>query len=183
VSLTLIGERGDKLEITDESGDYRFVGVIPGDYTLTPRLRGLGKVRAEVHAVACDRKELNVTLQAAIEGEATVTGEPPTVGKLNVSAGAMVSDEIGERIGGTTRTCHGIVNAIPGVTATLRTTTSSKPGPPSTAPTSPTRACSSTGVSFNLRALGTQGRFTSDEYSLNLNGAWRFPRGLPGRAG
>ena len=117
VSVTLSGERGDKFGITNENGNYRFVGVVPGDYTLTASLEGLGEARAEVHAVAGDRKDLNVTLQAAIEGEVTVTGETPMVDKFNVSAGATVSGEIGEQIGGTTRTYYGIINALPGVTA------------------------------------------------------------------
>ena len=117
VSVTLSGERGDKFGITDENGNYRFVGVTPGDYTLTATLEGLGEAAAQVRAVAGDRTSLDLTLQAAIEGEVTVTGETPMVDKFNVSAGATVSGEIGEQIGGVTRTYYGIINALPGVTA------------------------------------------------------------------
>ena len=70
-----------------------------------------------MRAVAGDRTSLDLTLQAAIEGEVTVTGETPMVDKFNVSAGATVSGEIGEQIGGVTRTYYGIINALPGVTA------------------------------------------------------------------
>ena len=38
VSVTLSGERGDKFGITDENGAYRFVAVVPGDYTLSASL-------------------------------------------------------------------------------------------------------------------------------------------------
>ena len=45
-------------------------------------------------------------------------------------------------------------------------------------PNDPKDGTPNDGVSFNLHAPGTQGRFTSDEYTLNLNGAWGFPMGL-----
>jgi len=117
VSVTLSGERGDKFGITDENGNYRFVGVTPGDYSLTASLEGLGEAAAQVRAVAGDRTSLDLTLQAAIEGEVTVTGETPMVDKFNVTAGTTVAGEIGEQIGGVTRTYYGIINALPGVTA------------------------------------------------------------------
>jgi len=47
VSVTLSGERGDKFGITDENGNYRFVGVTPGDYSLTASLEGLGEAAAQ----------------------------------------------------------------------------------------------------------------------------------------
>ena len=117
VSVTLSGERGDKFGITDENGAYRFVAVVPGDYTLSASLEGLGEASADIRAVAGERKSLDVTLQASIEGEVTVTAETPMVDKFNVTAGTTVSGEIGEQIGGTTRTYYGIINALPGVTA------------------------------------------------------------------
>ncbi len=94
VSVTLSGERGDKFGITDDNGAYRFLGVAPGDYTLTATLEGLGDAAAEVRAVAGDRTSLDLTLQAAIEGEVTVTGETPMVDKFNVTAGTTVAGEI-----------------------------------------------------------------------------------------
>ncbi len=118
VSVTLGGDRGERFTVTDENGSYRFVGVAPGDYTLKAELEGLGEGSATVRAVAGERKAIDVTLQAAVEGgEVTVTGEAPMVDKFNVSAGATVSGEIGEQIGGTTRTYYGIINALPGVTS------------------------------------------------------------------
>ena len=44
-------------------------------------------------------------------------------------------------------------------------------------PNDPKPGTPNDGVSFNLHAPGTQGRFTSDEYTLNLSGAWGFPMG------
>ncbi len=117
VSVTLSGERGDKFGVTDENGAYRFVGVAPGEYTLDASLEGLGEATAQIRAVAGDRTSLDLTLQAAIEGEVTVTSEAPMVDKFNVSAGATVSGEIGDQIGGVTRTYYGVINALPGVTA------------------------------------------------------------------
>ncbi len=120
VSVTLSSERGDKFGITDDNGNFRFVGVVPGDYQLNAELEGLGQAGATVTAAAGDRKEIPMTLQAAIEGELTVTGESPMVDKFNVTAGSTVSAEIGEQTAGTTRTYYGVINALPGVTADAR---------------------------------------------------------------
>ncbi|MYF94870.1 MAG: carboxypeptidase regulatory-like domain-containing protein, partial [Holophagales bacterium] len=117
VSVTLSSERGDKFAITDENGQFRFVGVVPGAYNLKAELQGLGEATAEFHAAAGDRQDLDLTLQAAIEGEVTVTGETPMVDKFNVTAGSTVTSEIGEQTAGTTRTYYGVINALPGVTA------------------------------------------------------------------
>ncbi len=117
VTVTLSGERGDKFAITEEDGAYRFVGVAPGNYTLIAVLEGLGEGTVEIRAAAGERKALDITLQAAVEGQVTVTSETPMVDKFNVTAGSTVSGEIGEQIGGTTRTYYGIINALPGVTA------------------------------------------------------------------
>ncbi len=88
VSVTLSSERGDKFAITNENGQFRFVGVVPGAYSLKAELQGLGEAAAEFHAAAGDRQDLNLTLQAAIEGEVTVTGETPMVDKFNVTVAA-----------------------------------------------------------------------------------------------
>ena len=120
VSITLSSERGDKFSITDDNGNFRFVGVVPDDYTLKAELQGLGEASASLHAGAGDRKSIDMTLQAAIEGELTVTGETPMVDKFNVTAGSTVTSEIGEQTAGTTRTYYGVINALPGVTADAR---------------------------------------------------------------
>ena len=121
VSITLSSERGDKFTITDENGNYRFVGVVPDAYTLQAELQGLGTANAEFRAAAGDRKSVDLTLQAAVEGgEIRVTGETPMVDKFNVTAGSTVTSEIGEQTAGTTRTYYGVINALPGVTSDAR---------------------------------------------------------------
>ncbi len=121
VSITLSSERGDKFTITDENGNYRFVGVVPDAYTLQAELQGLGTANAEFRAAAGDRKSVDLTLQAAVEGgEIQVTGETPMVDKFNVTAGSTVTSEIGEQTAGTTRTYYGVINAMPGVTSDAR---------------------------------------------------------------
>ena len=120
VTMTLTSERGDKYTLTDDNGLFRFVGVVPDDYTLLAELQGLGTAQAEFHAAAGDRKSIDLTLQAAVEGEITVTGETPMVDKFNVTAGSTVTSEIGEQTAGTTRTYYGVINALPGVTSDAR---------------------------------------------------------------
>ena len=117
VTITLSGDRGDKFGLTDDDGNYRFVGVVPGDYTLSATLEGLGEANTNVQAAAGDRKSFDLILRTAVEGQITVIGETPMVDKFNVTAGSTVSGEIGEQITGTTRTYYGVINAMPGVTA------------------------------------------------------------------
>ena len=118
VSVTLSSGRGDKFAITDENGQYRFVGVVPDTYDLKAELEGLGAAQATFHAAAGDRKAVDLTLQAAVEGGIVdVTAETPMVDKFNVTAGSTVTSEIGEQTAGTTRTYYGVINALPGVTA------------------------------------------------------------------
>ncbi|MDE2922424.1 MAG: carboxypeptidase-like regulatory domain-containing protein [Acidobacteriota bacterium] len=118
VSVTLSSGRGDKFAITDANGQYRFVGVVPDTYELKAELEGLGEAQANFHAAAGDRKAVDLTLQAAVEGGVVdVTAETPMVDKFNVTAGSTVTSEIGEQTAGTTRTYYGVINALPGVTA------------------------------------------------------------------
>ena len=118
VSVTLSSGRGDKFTVTDENGQYRFVGVVPDTYDLKAELEGLGDAQANFHAAAGDRKSVDLTLQAAVEGGVVdVTAQTPMVDKFNVTAGSTVTSEIGEQTAGTTRTYYGVINALPGVTA------------------------------------------------------------------
>ena len=121
VSVTLSSDRGDKFTITDDNGNFRFVGVVPDDYGLLAELQGLGTAQASFHASAGDRQSVDLTLQAAIEGgELTITADTPMVDKFNVTAGTTVTSEIGEQTAGTTRTYYGVINALPGVTSDAR---------------------------------------------------------------
>ena len=118
VSVTLSSPRGDKFSITDQNGNFRFVGIVPDDYSLKAELQGLGSAQASFHAAAGDRQSVDLTLQAAVEGGIVdVTAETPMVDKFNVTAGTTVTSEIGEQTAGTTRTYYGVINAMPGVTA------------------------------------------------------------------
>ncbi len=118
VSVTLSSPRGDKFTVTDQNGNFRFVGIVPDDYTLMAELQGLGAAQASFHAAAGDRQSVDLTLRAAIEGGVVdVTAETPMVDKFNVTAGTTVTSEIGEQTAGTTRTYYGVINAMPGVTS------------------------------------------------------------------
>ena len=121
VSVTLSSPRGDKFTVTDQNGNFRFVGIVPDDYTLMAELQGLGAAQASFHAAAGDRQSVDLTLRAAIEGGVVdVTAETPMVDKFNVTAGTTVTSEIGEQTAGTTRTYYGVINALPGVTSDAR---------------------------------------------------------------
>ncbi len=100
VSLTLSSDSGDWFALTDNSGDYRFPDVAPGDYSVKAELPGLGEADAVVRAAAGERRSIDFRLRAAVTGgpetvtgmaPVTVTGEKPIVDKFNVAASGLAA--------------------------------------------------------------------------------------------
>jgi len=96
VQVTLINEatgvsRDTK---TDQSGDYTFVEVVPGNYRVEYTLQGFKKnVRANVTLEINQVLTLNATLQpGAAQETVEVTSEAPLVDTTSTQLGAVVND-------------------------------------------------------------------------------------------
>lgn len=92
VTLTLSGIGAPRVQISDESGLFRFVGLFPGSYELTAELEGFSSVEqpgVEVRIGA--KKELVLTLSAALQESITVTDTRPLVDERQTAKGASLA--------------------------------------------------------------------------------------------
>ncbi len=117
VLVTLSGDRGERSGVTDASGQYRFAGIVPGNYNVKAVLEGFQEAAGEATVTAGRRTTIDLKLTLGTSEEITVTSEAPMVDKFSVTAGTTIQAEVGEQTAGTTRTYYGVINALPGVTA------------------------------------------------------------------
>ncbi|MDX1383235.1 MAG: carboxypeptidase-like regulatory domain-containing protein, partial [Thermoanaerobaculia bacterium] len=98
VSVTISGDRGEKFTQTDGDGMYRFALIVPGNYTITAELEGVGRAENAVVVAAGQRASIDMTLALAEEETITVTSEAPMVDKFNVTAGTTISADVGKEM-------------------------------------------------------------------------------------
>src|SRR5262249_43732571 len=65
--------------VTDNGGNYSFLNLPPGTYTVTATLAGLGSSRADVAVVVDRTMSLNLKLSPTVSESITVTSEAPSV--------------------------------------------------------------------------------------------------------
>ena len=117
VLLTLTGDRGSTNVVSETGGAYRFALLVPGPYVIKADLEGFQTAEAAVAVTAGGKHTIDLSMRLGTAEEITVTSEAPMVDKFNVTAGTVLSAEIGVQTAGTTRTYYGIINALPGVHA------------------------------------------------------------------
>src|SRR5262245_58671820 len=88
VTLKSSAIQGEQTAVTDEAGNYRFILLPPGTFTLTYQLPGFKTLVREAVIVSVSRTTtINATLEVATQAETvTVTGESPVV---DVTAATM----------------------------------------------------------------------------------------------
>jgi hypothetical protein len=93
-SEAMIG--GARTLLSNESGDFLFIQLRPGDYTVTCAMEGFQSVKNEMVKVHLDRMtKLIVKLQAAQEFQETVvvTGQAPVVDPTQTNIGDVYDEE------------------------------------------------------------------------------------------
>jgi carboxypeptidase family protein len=102
--------------VTDDTGQYRIVNLLPGTYSVTFTLPGFSTVKREgVELSGTFVATVNGDLRVgALEETITVTGETPTVDVQSVRSQQTVSKEVLAAIP-TARTAAGIQALIPGM--------------------------------------------------------------------
>ena len=115
VTLNSSALQGERLQVTDSAGAFRFLALAPGDYSLRAQLEGFGIIEQTGIAVSLGRTAtLEVKLSAAIGEEVTVSGAAPIIDTTSTTAGANFSENLFKDLP-TTRTFEGLAFKAPGV--------------------------------------------------------------------
>src|SRR5215469_5292990 len=125
VKVTLVGEAtGVSRDTTsNESGDYTFVEVAPGNYRVEYALQGFKKnVRSNVTLEVNQVLTLNATLQPGGAQEVVeVTSEAPLVDTTSTQLGAAVNDRTVSELPLNARDTYQFLQLQPGVMSTVGT--------------------------------------------------------------
>jgi hypothetical protein len=114
-TIQLIGGRGTETSITDTDGGFRFVFLVPGQYTVRADLEGFQSAEGVISVAAGGRAAVELQLADVIGGEILVTGETPLVNKYDVSAGGAIAEEELTTVPTTSRGFIQTLNFLPGV--------------------------------------------------------------------
>jgi hypothetical protein len=92
VTVTLTGIGAPRTQTTDARGEYRFVNLDPGSYTLNYDLQGFAKVtKSNVQVAVGQNTDTSAALKlSTVEATVTVTGEAALLDTRKVETGAIV---------------------------------------------------------------------------------------------
>src|SRR6266487_4293210 len=125
VQVTLINDANgvSRNTKTDQSGDYTFVEVVPGNYRMEYTLQGFKKnVRANVTLEINQVLTLNAILQpGATQETVEVTSEAPLVDTTSTQLGAVVGDRAISELPLNARDTYQFLQLQPGVMSTVGT--------------------------------------------------------------
>lgn len=115
VTVTATGPGAPQVQVTNAQGQFRFLGLSPGSYSIKAELEGFSTVDYPNVAVNVGRNTtLEVTLTPAVEDIITVTGETPLLDERRVGQGATVSSDDLARVP-TARDPWSLLSQAPGV--------------------------------------------------------------------
>src|SRR5712692_52565 len=92
VNVTLSGIGAPKTQTTDARGEYRFLNLSPGNYTLSLELQGFSKVtKSDVQVAVAKTTETSAAMKlSSVEAAVTVRGEAAVLETRKVATGAIV---------------------------------------------------------------------------------------------
>ena len=116
VTVTLTGVGAPKTQTTDSRGEYRFLNLDPGTYTLAYELQGFTKVtKPDVQVSVGQNTNTSAALKiSSVEATVTVKGEASLLDTRKVENGAVVDQEQLKSIP-TARDPWVILQTVPGV--------------------------------------------------------------------
>ena len=115
VELTSPKLQGDRSAVTGADGRYRFLSLIPGDYTVTATLAGFGKVQKRATVTLDAMATANLQLNLSTTAEVTVTGEAPLIDSTSTTAGSNFAGKVIDKLPLASRNYASIVLSQPGV--------------------------------------------------------------------
>jgi hypothetical protein len=91
VTVTFFAPGAPLVQVTDEQGQVRFLGIPSGRYRLIAELEGFSNVEYEGVVISGGRNtQIDIVLSAAAEDVITVTADSPLVDERRISAGSRV---------------------------------------------------------------------------------------------
>ena len=115
VTVTVSGLGAPRTQFTDANGNWRFLALDPGAYTVMAELEGFGGLQFPDVVVAVGKNtSVPLVLSAALEETITVTSESPLLDERRLSTGTNVSQVELEKIP-TARDPWALLSQTPGV--------------------------------------------------------------------
>jgi hypothetical protein len=115
VTVTLSGVGATQVQVTNAEGQFRFLGLAPGNWAIKAELEGFSTVDYPNISIGVGRNTtIEVTLTPALEEVITVTSESPLLDERKVSTGTTVTATELEKIP-TARDPWVILQQTPGV--------------------------------------------------------------------
>ncbi len=116
VSVALKGPAGPQSQITDARGEYRFLNLPPGKYTVTLAIAGFVTVNRENVVVSLGRpaQVTDALKLSSVAASVTVTGEEPLLSTRKNELGAQITPEELKSIP-TARDPWVILQSVPGI--------------------------------------------------------------------
>ncbi len=113
--LVTLNSSPAKNQQTNQQGQFRFLGIDPGTYSMSASLEGSGSVEyPEVNVNIGRNTTINLRLSPSVDEVLTVTSESPLLDERKLSQGAQITQTELEKIP-TARDPWAILNQTPGV--------------------------------------------------------------------
>jgi hypothetical protein len=115
VTVTLTGMGATQVQVTNAQGEFRFLSLAPGGWSVKAELEGFSTVDYPNITIAVGRNtSIEITLTPAVEEVITVTSESPLLDERKISTGTTVTQTELEKIP-TARDPWVILQQTPGV--------------------------------------------------------------------
>lgn len=117
VTVTITGERGERVAITGAEGGYRFALLIPDTYTVRGTLESYRAAEATVNVAPGARSEIELTMALEAEGEITVTAEAPVINRFESTSAGTISSDVAANVLSVNSNYYSGLALLPGVTS------------------------------------------------------------------